>query len=227
MLKREKERKFQEFLKKRQERIEREKQEVENNISIQDFVIRRSTFKCLHDKHQLKNIEGIINVVNSDGCIEKHVIPAGYCSECNLYFIMESTYEKIRDMGTPLCRLTDEKNYLQSNTNLKGINLAKESVLMQYGYNVSQEEGLSEKKRRTILASLIDNNILTKNDIISYLDFFINQKKSRSQYEKAIEKWENDRDFVFSYKRGTYAMYGIGGISNAKSLTKNRGINRS
>ena len=227
MLKREKERKFQDFLKRRQERIEREKQEVENNISIQDFVIRRSTFKCLHDKHQLKNIEGIISVVNSDGCIEKHVIPAGYCSECNLYFIMESTYEKIRDVGTPLCRLTDEKNYLQSNTNLKGLNLAKESVLMQYGYNVSQEEGLSEKKRRTILASLIDNNILTKNDVISYLDFFINQKKSRSQYEKAIEKWENDRDFIFSYKRGTYAMYGIGGISNAKSLTKDREIDRS
>ena len=88
-----------------------------------------------------------------------------------MYFIMESTYEKIRDVGTPLCRLTDEKNYLQSNTNLKGLNLAKESVLMQYGYNVSQEEGLSEKKRRTILASLIDNNILTKNDVISYLDF--------------------------------------------------------
>ena len=109
----------------------------------------------MHDRHKLKNIEGIISVVNSDGCIEKHIIPAGYCSECNLYFIMESTYEKIRGIGTPLCRLTDEKNYLQSTTHLKGISLAKESVLMQYGYNVSQEEGLTEKKRRTILASLI------------------------------------------------------------------------
>lgn len=227
ILKREKERRFQEFLKKRQARIEREKQEDENNITIQDFVIRRSTFKCMHDKHKLKNIEGILNIVNSDGSIEKHIIPAGYCSECNLYFIMESTYEKIRGIGTPLCRLTDEKNYLQSNVHLKGINLAKKSLLMQYGYNVSQQDGLSEKKRRTILASLIDNNILTKNDIISYLDFFINQKKSRLQYEKAIEKWKIDREFIFTYKRGTYTMYDIGGISNAKSLTKDRRTNKN
>lgn len=108
--KKEKARKFQEFLEKRKERIEREKQEEENNISIQDFVIRRATFKCMHDKHKLKNIEGIVGIVNSDGSIEKHVIPAGYCPECNLYFIMESTYEKIRSIGTPLCRITDEKN---------------------------------------------------------------------------------------------------------------------
>lgn len=64
----------------------------------------------MHDKHKLKNIEGIVGIVNSDGSIEKHVIPAGYCPECNLYFIMESTYEKIRSIGTPLCRITDEKN---------------------------------------------------------------------------------------------------------------------
>ena len=172
-------------------------------------------------------VRGILNIVNSDGSIEKHIIPAGYCSECNLYFIMESTYEKIRGIGTPLCRLTDEKNYLQSNVHLKGINLAKKTLLMQYGYNVSQQDGLSEKKRRTILASLIDNNILTKNDIISYLDFFINQKKSRLQYEKAIEKWKIDREFIFTYKRGTYTMYDIGGISNAKSLTKDRRTNKN
>lgn len=51
--------------------------------------------------------------------------------------------------------------------------------------------------------------------------------KSLTQYEKAIEKRKNDREFIFSYKRGIYAMYDVGGISNANSLTKDRRINKN
>ena len=37
---------------------------------------------------------------------------------------------------------------------------------------------------------MIDNNILSKSEIISYLDFFINQRAGRSNMELAISKWE-------------------------------------
>lgn len=217
-IKKEKERKFQEFLKKREKRIELEKKKIENSISIRDFVIRTSTFKCMHEKHELKNIEGVIDILNKEGRIEKYEIPAGYCAECNLYFIMESTYEKVVKIGIPLCRITDEKAYMHEKLHLNKTKLAKESILMQYGYNVSKVGGLTEKRRRTILANLIDNDVLTKNEIISYIDFFINQKKNRSQYEKAIEKWENDRNFVCEYKRGQYTAYNVGVISNVKHI---------
>ena len=33
-----------------------------------------------------------------------------------------------------------------------------------------------------------------------------------SAFEKAIEKWESDREFVSEYKSGSYSQYGIGGI---------------
>ena len=92
------------------------------------------------------------------------------------------------------------------------MNLQAESILMQYGYTVSQEEGLSPSRRQKILAVLIDNEVLTKNDIIGYLDYFISQKKSNHIFEKAISKWLDDREFVAEYKMGSYKEYFINGI---------------
>ena len=63
-----------------------------------------------------------------------------------------------------------------------------------------------------ILVVLIDNKIMTKSEIISYLDFFINQRQGRSMYEVAIHKWSTDRDFVEEYRSGSYTRVGISGI---------------
>ena len=125
---------------------------------------------------------------------------------------MESTYQRLKMKGTPMCRISDEKAYMKSNVYTNGMQLAPESVLMQYGYTVSQQEDLSESRRQKILAVLLDYKILTKTEIISYLDFFINQRKTQHKYEKAIVKWENDREFVSEYKKGAYTQYGVSGI---------------
>ena len=108
--------------------------------------------------------------------------------------------------------MSDEKAYLSSSSFVNGMMLAQESILMQYGYTVSQEEGLTSARRRKILAVLIDNRILTKSDIISYLDFFINQRKKQKSMEKAIDKWEDDKEFVLEYNKGSYAKFGVKGI---------------
>ena len=49
--------------------------------------------------------------------------------------------------------------------------------------------------------------------MIGYLDFFISQKKSNPKFEKAISKWQDDREFVAEYKIGAYKQYSINGIS--------------
>ena len=79
---------------------------------------------------------------------------------------------------------------------MNGSKLAQESILMQYGYNVSQTVGLSARQRQKILAVMIDNKVLSKSEIISYLDFFIRQHGSRNNMGIAISKWEDDREFV-------------------------------
>lgn len=185
----------------------------DNRIRVKDFVVRRTTFKCMHEGHALQNIDGIVEIINDKGNIIQTRVPAGYCPNCNVFFIMESTYQRLKMKGTPICRISDEKTYMKGNIYANGMRLAQESVLMQYGYSVSQQEGLSANRRSKILAILIDNDILTRTEIISYLDFFINQRKNNPKYEKAIEKWEMDREFVSEYKVGVYTQYGISGIS--------------
>lgn len=95
---------------------------------------------------------------------------------------------------------------------MNGVKLAQESILMQYGYNVSQTKGLSFVKRQKILAVIIDNKVLSKSEIISYLDFFIRQRSGMSNMELAISKWEADREFVENYKIGHYTQFGVNAI---------------
>lgn len=186
--------------------------ELDNNIHVKDFVVRRNTFKCLHNDHKLKDIAGTVGVITQKGEVKQLKISAGYCPQCKIFFILESTYDYLKSKGTPLCRISSEKAYLKGTGSYNGMKLAQESILMQHGYSVSQEEALSPIRRQKILAILIDNEILTKSDVIGYLDFFISQKKSNPKFEKAILKWQNDREFVAEYKIGAYKQYSINGI---------------
>ena len=95
---------------------------------------------------------------------------------------------------------------------MNGQKLARESILMQYGYNVSKVEGLSNESRQKILAIIIDNKILSKTEIISYLDFFINQRLSLNNMKDAVAKWKEDRKFVENYKNDVYGQVGVSAI---------------
>lgn len=179
-------------------------------IGLKDFVVRANVFKCMNNKHKIDNVSAMINIDN-DGKKQQIKISAGYCSQCKVYFIMDSTYQGLKSKGIILCRVSDEKNYLKSGY-MNGNHLAQESILMQYGYNVSQIEGLSSTRRQKILAVIIDNKIMSKSEIISYLDFFISQRSSRSNMGIAISKWETDREFVENYKIGEYTQFGVKAI---------------
>lgn len=191
----------------------KEKAELEKlpQIGIRDFVVRRNVFKCMHSSHKLENIVATINIIDNQNEEKLIRVNAGYCTNCKLFFIMESTYNNLKSKGIPICRISDEKTYLK-NYSVNGMVLAQESILMQYGYNVNQLEGLSSSRRQKILAVLIDKRILGKSEIISYLDFFISQRQTQSKYQIAISKWEADREFVENYRIGEYHQYGVNAI---------------
>lgn len=179
-------------------------------IGLKDFVVRANVFKCMHNKHKIDNVVAMINI-DDNGKRKQIKISAGYCSQCKIYFIMDSTYQNLKKKGMVLCRVTDEKNYMKGGY-VNGIKLAQESLLMQYGYNVSQTEGLTATARQKILAVIIDNKIMSKSEIISYIDFFISQRSSNSRMEVAISKWEADREFVENYRIGEYTQFGVNAI---------------
>ena len=68
------------------------------------------------------------------------------------------------------------------------------------------------KSRQKILGIIIDNKILSKSEIISYLDFFINQRLSLDNMKDAVAKWKEDRIFVENYKNDEYDQVRVNSI---------------
>lgn len=195
-----------------------EKQEIQeqlqcSQIGVKDFVVRRSILKCSHFEHELKDIVAIINILDKQNELKLVKVNAGYCSNCKIFFILENTYQNLKNQGTLICRVSDEKTYLKNSSNfLNEMTLAQQSVLMQYGYNVSQTEGLSANRRQMILAVLIDKEILTKNEIVNYLEFFVNMRQYNPKFEIAVAKWKEDIEFVENYRIGEYHQYEVNAI---------------
>ena len=52
---------------------------------------------------------------------------------------------------------------------------------------------------------MIDNDALTRSDIISHLDFFINQRRNQHRFEKC----ESGQEFVSEYKTSNNSKYGV------------------
>lgn len=179
---------------------------------MKDFVVRGNIFKCIHNHHTVENLDATVLVIDRKDKQRLVRISAGHCKKCNTYFIMESTFRRLKESYSHIvCRICDEKTY-QKSYYMGEMQLAQESILMQYGYNVSETTGLSSTARQKILAVMIDNNILSKSGIISYLDFFIRQRSHMSNMETAISKWEEDEEFVEHYRIGEYTKFGVNAI---------------
>ena len=129
-----------------------------------------------------------------------------------MYFINYSEYKHYRDLhGTLL------GNFLFKNSNGRTIassyaELAEESVLRICGYTVSQSENLKPYERRMILGNIMDRKILRKDEILGYLDFFINNSRNRSNMRVAVKKWSDDQEWVRNYNIDFQRTFFIGDI---------------
>ena len=122
---------------------------------------------------------------------EKITINAFYCQKCKKTFI---TYEAIT-------KYTDAYYIPQVNWRIEtfGGELKEISKLALYGYNV-KANGLSERQRHAIIDFLIEYRIMTSMEIISFLEFQINLKKSIPSLQDACEKWYDDIQYIYKIK---------------------------
>lgn len=158
--------------------------------------------KCFIEKHEVIDIIAIISIVQKDGSIHNISNPAVYCKECNQYIILKSDFKTIKQKGTLLCKVIDKtpehitkyKKYSYSGT---------ESRVHSLGYNViKQGYDYTFKQRKIILANIIENYGVTQHEILSMLDANIARKINLPNYADAVEKWQEDREFVSNYNLG-------------------------
>ena len=183
-------------------------------ITFKDFVIRRNIFRCKNAGHNLQNITGIVRTMNNKGKIDDTHVPAGYCPVCNKYIIMESTYQALKSKGIILCRVSDEKSYLNLGEDLlfDASGMAQSSILKQCGYSVAQNSCLTSDGRKKILCMIIDNGILRSSEVISYLDWFIKTREGQANLRNAVEKWKSDLNYVREKYSESWNQYRINSI---------------
>ncbi|MCM1212246.1 MAG: hypothetical protein NC318_11640 [Blautia sp.] len=178
-----------------------ETQLFENPQYVKAIVLSHNR-KCVFEEHRLTSVTAIIRVLttNNNKVIDIKV-PAAYCKECNQYIILKTDFKSIKQKGTLLCHVIDETpEYIakHKNSSYSGT----ESKVHWLGYNVIKQHGYTFAQRKIILANIIENYGITQHEILSMLDANIARKVNLPNYEEAVEKWKQDREFVSNYKTG-------------------------
>ena len=120
-----------------------------------------------------------------------------YSPQDNLYFVNAKTYDQFRDLyGLPYVAL----KHAPWEKFPKNAEMSEESILHLYGYNVSEDSGFSDRERQSILARLIDYQIVSKGKISNHLEFMVFLGEKNDMMANAVEKWKRDLRFVNTYK---------------------------
>lgn len=162
-------------------------------IDFKDFFVYSNKRDC---SHNLIKIEATVPIY-SYGKIQQITFDAEYCAECGVYYISEACYRnRIVEKGRLLCKVMSYNDYIMYKKQIRYNELKPESVLHMIGYTVNSKDNLSEKKRRTILQYAINEGVVTKERIISYLHHFLRVNGSKSDMQDAVDKWKSDLEWL-------------------------------
>lgn len=169
------------------------------SIDIYSVIVLSNTYKC-SSNHNTKDLIGKIPILNRQGRLTYKKVNISYCFDCKQFTMLKSDYLSIKDHI--MCQVIDKTDEYSKNSknNYNGWN--QQSIISQYGYNVNSQKNLSSQQRQTILASLIEADVLNRNDIINHIEWIIQNHENRPTHRQAIQKWKEDVEFVKNYKTG-------------------------
>lgn len=170
-------------------------------IYFQDVVVVSNTLSCTNKGHKVETLNAVVYKIKGDGSIVSTQLMVGYCFECMRYYVLKRDVERATLDGKLLCILQKEGDDNYNKGTFSEWN--KESLLHQCGYNVNATEGLTSIQRHTILEHIVDAGLMSPTEICSYLDGFISLRSNNSNMRRAIAKWEEDRNHIRWYKKGS------------------------
>lgn len=163
-------------------------------------IYRRSNIVCLTQGHNIIDVLATYHSLN-DTVIK---LPAQYCTDCDKLFISEEEYNRHRRLlryhfiPTRIQYVTSSGFYSCTDSPFLHYR-ADKSPLKLCGYSVSQKEGLPDNIREDILRFVIEERILSRSDVINYLELFIATNGLKKNMEYAVQKWRDDLHFVYMY----------------------------
>lgn len=165
---------------------------MEQQTNPQTLYIYEGNILCKRKHHDTISVTAKLHDL-ADKEVE---INAEYCTVCRKFLLSHDLFDKYRKYYGLLFgdfRLYDSDGSYSPNK------LAMESPLHLFGYNVNQNNDYSAKQRQYILARIIHDGIMTKQQVLDYLSYFVKQNKNRDNLKLAVEKWTEDIYFVEDY----------------------------
>lgn len=182
-----------------------------------DFIVKGTTQFCINKNHKVCEIEAKVDIVDRNGNISNVSCPAYYCENCNVFYMYLDTYERLKQKGVLLCKIYDM--YKFSNNN-EYYDLNSESIMHSFGYNVNANENLSTLQRQIVLKNIVDNEIMSKNEIINHLSYLYNRSKNLTNYSQACRRWKEDIDFISDYKNNNSTLVKISTLKKINYIKK-------
>ena len=171
--------------------------------------ICKGLITCHKKKHSVESATGLLWGKN-DTVIK---LNTNYCPQCKKHFLSYNEYLHYRKIYGVLLG-----NFKITNGSFDSpdYDMAEESPLHLCGYSVNQTENLTTNERHEILQYLIDSKILSKPEIISYLNFFIRRNGKRENMQEAVCRWNQDIEWVRDYQINRQRYYAISNIQKNK-----------
>lgn len=184
-------------------------------VSENDEIIVTPSSSCINKKHDVKQIEiqvrvlckRIVSVVSLKGEV---------CCNCGKCYVRSRDFANFLNNLAPDAKIiqnrfkTARKRYgevyysPESNFGLEG---AKEQSFLKWcGYSINAssvfwENGKIQKTSgRDLLISIIDSGLMTKNEVIKYLTYFINLNRNVIRNRCAVNQWIQDLKEIMNFE---------------------------
>lgn len=169
----------------------------------QDSVlIYGNSFDCIIPGHKTERLRISVPARVKKG-IKRLIMPyAVYCPECKSYYILDHTY-KMYEYARIACHVYSKQEARRLRKEKSANGSDARSVLMERGYSVSKAANLPASERHRILREVIETRVLSPEEIENYLRTFIRQHETVSQNREAVQKWQEDLEYVILYSRET------------------------
>lgn len=138
-----------------------------------------------------------IKYIDTNYKVRNKLIAAYWCKSCHTYFTFSESFKlQIHNSNIPFYTISTPLYNENHKPWKEEIGLNKDSVLSYYGYKVGQTHGKGVMVRHKILEAIINNNILSSDEIINHLEHLIRYNGKRKNMDYAVQDWKEDINFL-------------------------------
>ncbi len=172
-----------------------EELKVEKELTFSDTLVVGHSMFCENRGHFITPCIGIVPILTKDNIVSSFRVYLGHCHSCRSYIMFREDYDRMLSIGKPLCVVNNVEQPLLLGGD-KRFRYRSQSILNAMGYNVQAKNDLTRDERLDIIEKAISQKLIDVHETIEFLRWLIRTRMPQKKYQKAIEKWTEDMEYI-------------------------------